>query len=142
MPVAESDSEEEEDEEEEDFESEAEEGEDGGVSSQTSAHRYPSRSTRLTRNSAASDRKWTGRHNRHNPITHEAQTVALTHLASLSMAGFQRAERRLTVTAVGRLAGRDVTTGTLTEPHPSAQTGRRRKPLSAGHSRERQRGQL
>ncbi|KAG7223050.1 hypothetical protein INR49_015939, partial [Caranx melampygus] len=66
--VAESDSEEEEDEEEEEeeeeFDSEGEEGEDGEVSSQSSGRRYPSRSkssrsTRLTRNSAAADRKRT-----------------------------------------------------------------------------------
>ncbi|XP_026224238.1 bromodomain and WD repeat-containing protein 3 isoform X2 [Anabas testudineus] len=62
--VAESDSEEEEDddEEEEEFESEGEEGEDGEASSQSSGSRYPSRSkngksTRLTRNNAATDRK-------------------------------------------------------------------------------------
>ncbi|XP_030599771.1 bromodomain and WD repeat-containing protein 3 [Archocentrus centrarchus] len=54
--VAESDSEEDEEEEEE-FDSEGEEGEDGEVSSQSSDRRYPSRSTRLTRNSAAGDRK-------------------------------------------------------------------------------------
>ncbi|XP_031608481.1 bromodomain and WD repeat-containing protein 3 [Oreochromis aureus] len=56
--VAESDSEEEEedDEEEEEFDSEGEEGEDGEASS-TSDRRYPSRSTRRTRNSAAGDRK-------------------------------------------------------------------------------------
>ncbi|XP_053177335.1 bromodomain and WD repeat-containing protein 3 [Scomber japonicus] len=69
--VAESDSEEEEEEEEEDddeeeeeFDSEGEEGEDGEMSSQSSGRRYPSRakksrSTRLTRNSAAADRKRT-----------------------------------------------------------------------------------
>lgn len=71
LPVAESDSEEEEeeddDEEEEEFDSEGEEGEDGEMSSQSSGRRYPSRakkshSTRLTRNSAAADRKRTGKH--------------------------------------------------------------------------------
>lgn len=57
MLVAESDSEEEEeDEEEEEFDSE---GEDGEASS-TSDRRYPSRSTRRTRNSAAGDRKRAG----------------------------------------------------------------------------------
>lgn len=58
--VAESDSEED-DEEEEEFDSEGEEGEDGEVSSQSSDRRYPSRSTRLTRNSAAGDRKRAGK---------------------------------------------------------------------------------
>ncbi|XP_069390311.1 bromodomain and WD repeat-containing protein 3 isoform X3 [Paralichthys olivaceus] len=64
--AAKSDSEEEEDddEEEEEFDSEGEKSEDGEVSSQSSGHRYPSRSknsrsTRLTRNSAAADRKRT-----------------------------------------------------------------------------------
>ncbi|XP_029923431.1 bromodomain and WD repeat-containing protein 3 [Myripristis murdjan] len=65
--VAESDSEEEEedeDEEEEELSSEGEESEDGQGSSHTSCRRYPSRtnpgrSTRLTRNSAAADRKRT-----------------------------------------------------------------------------------
>lgn len=69
LPVAESDSEEEEedDDEEEEFDSEGEEGEDGEMCSQSSGRRYPSRtkksgSTRLTRNSAAADRKRTGKH--------------------------------------------------------------------------------
>lgn len=59
--VAESDSEEEEEdeEEEEEFDSEGEEGEDGEASS-TSDRRYPSRSTRRTRNSAAGDKKRAG----------------------------------------------------------------------------------
>ncbi|XP_023155295.2 bromodomain and WD repeat-containing protein 3 isoform X1 [Amphiprion ocellaris] len=62
--VAESDSEDEEEDDEEEFDSDGEEGEDGEVSSQSSDRRYPSRnkssrSTRLTRNSAAGDRKWT-----------------------------------------------------------------------------------
>ncbi|XP_028274720.1 bromodomain and WD repeat-containing protein 3 [Parambassis ranga] len=63
--VAESDSEDEdEEEEEEESESEGEERDDGEMSSQSSGRRYPSRSknsknTRLTRNSAAGDRKWT-----------------------------------------------------------------------------------
>ncbi|XP_042342206.1 bromodomain and WD repeat-containing protein 3 isoform X2 [Plectropomus leopardus] len=63
----ESDSEEEdedEEEEEEEFDSDGEDGEEGGVSSQPSRRRYPSRSktsrsTRLTRNSAGADRKRT-----------------------------------------------------------------------------------
>ncbi|XP_033487229.2 bromodomain and WD repeat-containing protein 3 isoform X1 [Epinephelus lanceolatus] len=59
--VADSDSEEE-DEDEEEYDSEGEDGEDGGMSSQSSGRRYPSRSknsrsTRLTRNSAGADRK-------------------------------------------------------------------------------------
>ncbi|XP_029026546.1 bromodomain and WD repeat-containing protein 3 isoform X2 [Betta splendens] len=57
--AAESDSEE--DEEEEEFDSEVDEGEDGEGSSQSSSRRYPSRNknrrTRLTRNSAAADKK-------------------------------------------------------------------------------------
>uniref|UniRef100_UPI003AAF57AB bromodomain and WD repeat-containing protein 3 n=1 Tax=Centroberyx gerrardi TaxID=166262 RepID=UPI003AAF57AB len=63
--VAESDSEEEDDEEEEEeFYSEGEESEDGDSLSHSSSRRYPSRtkssrSTRLTRNSAAADRKRT-----------------------------------------------------------------------------------
>ncbi|XP_026176121.1 bromodomain and WD repeat-containing protein 3 isoform X2 [Mastacembelus armatus] len=68
--VTESDSEGEEDDdddddEEEEFDSESEEQDDGGLSSQSSGHRYPSRSressrsTRLTRNRAAADRKRT-----------------------------------------------------------------------------------
>lgn len=64
MLVAESDSEEEEEdeEEEEEFDSEGEEGEEGedGEASSTSDRRYPSRSTRRTRNSAAGDRKRAG----------------------------------------------------------------------------------
>uniref|UniRef100_A0A7N8YFW5 Bromodomain and WD repeat domain containing 1 n=1 Tax=Mastacembelus armatus TaxID=205130 RepID=A0A7N8YFW5_9TELE len=73
LPVTESDSEGEEDDdddddEEEEFDSESEEQDDGGLSSQSSGHRYPSRSressrsTRLTRNRAAADRKRTGEH--------------------------------------------------------------------------------
>nr|XP_046246221.1 bromodomain and WD repeat-containing protein 3 isoform X2 [Scatophagus argus] len=56
--------EEEDEEEEEEFDSDGEDGEDGEMSSQSSGHRYPSRSknsrsTRLTRNSAGTDRKRT-----------------------------------------------------------------------------------
>lgn len=72
LETLQSDSEEEEDEEEEDeeeeeeFDSEAEDGEEGAMSSQSSGHRYPSRSkssrsTRLTRNRAGVERKRTGK---------------------------------------------------------------------------------
>lgn len=59
-----SDSEEEEDnEEEEEVEEEfdSEDGEEEEMSSQSSANHYPSRNTRLTRNSATGDRKRTGK---------------------------------------------------------------------------------
>uniref|UniRef100_A0A665U0E2 Bromodomain and WD repeat domain containing 1 n=1 Tax=Echeneis naucrates TaxID=173247 RepID=A0A665U0E2_ECHNA len=92
LAVAESDSEEEEEEEEE--ESEGEEGEDGGMSSQSSGHRYPSRMknssrrTRLTRNSAAADRKQTGTHYRPNPLEPEGLSITVSHLTTVSVACF------------------------------------------------------
>lgn len=63
---SEEEEEEDEEEEEEDFDSEAEDGEEGAMSSQSSGHRYPSRSknsrsTRLTRNRAGVERKRTGK---------------------------------------------------------------------------------
>lgn len=87
LPVLEtlqSDSEEEEDEEEEDeeeeeeFDSEAEDGEEGAMSSQSSGHRYPSRSknsrsTPLTRNRAGVERKRTGK--QHHPHAPAMQTL-------------------------------------------------------------------
>lgn len=57
-----SDSEEEEDNEEEvEEEFDSEDGEEEEMSSQSKAHHYPSRNTRLTRNSATADRKRTGK---------------------------------------------------------------------------------
>lgn len=74
--------EEEEDEEEEEFDSEAEDGEEGAMSSQSTGHRYPSRSknsrsTRLTRNRAGVERKRTGKqhHGRLHPHTPAMQTL-------------------------------------------------------------------
>lgn len=84
LPVAESDSEEEEDddeEEEEEFDSEGEEGEGGEASSHSSGRRYPCRSknsisTRLTRNSAAADRKRAGNTDGFTFRTKESQNLS------------------------------------------------------------------
>ncbi|XP_062241263.1 bromodomain and WD repeat-containing protein 3 isoform X1 [Platichthys flesus] len=102
---AKSDSEEEEedDEEEEDFDSEVEKSEDGEVSSQSSGNVYPSRSknsrsTRLTRNSAAADRKRTEDRAEMNGHSSRSSLKEKRHHQDLSMSqDWDREDKEISV---------------------------------------------
>lgn len=95
LETLQSDSEEEEDEEEEEeeFDSEAEDGEEGAMSSQSSGHRYPSRSknsrsTRLTRNRAGVERKRAGKRHRAHLHSHAPATQTLPARLNLLRGSF------------------------------------------------------